>query len=250
MVELRIENGSDFLDAALAANEVFDGFDPWWRGHSVATWKLHPSVFRVDNAGNKYEQNIAQRFALKAPSRYPNCPDRNDAPRWLFLMQHYGLYTRLLDWTESILIATYFAVRDEQYHHEDGAVWALMGSNLNEDQTGNHYFLGPYEAPAYTLFREAFDLHGGKPSNTIVAISSYETDIRMMVQLSEFTLHGVPTSIEELPNSKKFLAKFVIPKAAKLRLKLALNLFGISESTLFPDLEHLAADLRKMRFEP
>jgi hypothetical protein len=165
-------------------------------------------------------------------------------------MQHYGLPTRLLDWTGSILIATYFAVRDEQYHDQDGAVWALMGSNLNDDQTGKHYFLGPREAPAYTLFAEAFDLHGREPSNAIVAISSYETDIRMMVQFSEFTLHGAPTPIEELPNSKKFLAKFVIPKAAKLRLKLALNLFGISESTLFPDLEHLAADLRRMRFEP
>ena len=165
-------------------------------------------------------------------------------------MQHYGLPTHLLDWTGSILIATYFAVRDERCHDEDGAVWALVGANLNEDQTGEHSFLGLSRAPASTLFREAFDPEGREPSNAIVAISSYETDIRMMVQLSEFTLHGAPTPIEELPNSKKFLAKFVIPKAAKLRLKLALNLFGISESTLFPDLEHLAADLRRMRFEP
>ncbi len=71
-----------------------------------------------------------------------------------------------------------------------------------------------------------------------------------MVQLSEFTLHGVPTPIEELPNKEKFLMQFIIPKAAKSELKALLKVFGFSESTLFPDLEHLAADLRGMRFGP
>lgn len=119
-----------------------------------------------------------------------------------------------------------------------------------EDQIGKNYFVGPSETPARTLFGEAFDVHGKAATDTTVAISSYETDIRMMVQLSEFTLHGASSPIEELPNKQKFLLRFVIPKAAKSRLKLTLNLFGISESTLFPDLEHLAADLQGLSFKP
>ena len=89
----------------------------------------------------------------------------------------------------------------------------------------------------------------GEPSKIIVAINSFQSDIRMMVQLSEFTLHGVPTSIEELPNKENFLVQFIIPKAAKSKLKRVLNVFGFSESTLFPDLEHLAADVREFRFQ-
>jgi hypothetical protein len=70
----------------------------------------------------------------------------------------------------------------------------------------------------------------------------------MMVQLSEFTLHGVPTPIEELPNNEKFLMKFIIPRGAKARLRRFLRAFGVTNSTLFPDLEHLAGDVKRMRF--
>lgn len=107
----------------------------------------------------------------------------------------------------------------------------------------------PGNPPASTLFREALGVHDGEPSNFIIATGSPQTDPRMMVQLSEFTLHGVPTPLEELSNKEKFLAQFIIPKAAKSGLKQLLSLFGITRSTLFPDLEHLAADLRSLRFK-
>ncbi|NQU72354.1 MAG: FRG domain-containing protein, partial [Rhodospirillales bacterium] len=233
--------------AALAAQ--FFGGNPWWRGHSISTWKLCPSVFRVEDAGDNYESNIAQHFMLGARARYPDCPDIKDAASWLFLMQHYGLPTRLLDWTKSILIATYFAVRDEEHHNQDGAVWAIVGSLLNEAQVGNRMFLAPTNEHASNLFHEVYGEAPREPSNKIVATNSFQSDIRMMVQLSEFTLHGVATPIEELPNRDKFLMRFTIPWAAKSDLKSLLGAFGITESTIFPDLEHLAKDLRMLRFK-
>ncbi len=245
--ETQIENATGLGHAAASATQNF-GTKPWWRGQSVSTWQLQPSVFRVDDPGHSYEQNIAQHFMLGARSRHQNCPDDHDASNWLFLMQHYGLPTRLLDWTQSILVAAHFAVRHEKYDHEDGAVWALKGTALNQEQVGNPQYLSPVGSPARDLFREALGVHKGKPSNCIVATNSHQTDIRMMVQLSEFTLHGTSAPIEELPNNDKFLMQFIIPKAEKPALRGLLTAFGISESSLFPDLAHLAADLKKQRY--
>ena len=41
----------------------------------------------------------------------------------LVTMQHYLAPTRLLDWTENLLVALHFAVRDPDQDKEDGALW-------------------------------------------------------------------------------------------------------------------------------
>jgi len=114
---------SELLSASWSVLSGFQG-QPWWRGHADASWRLVPGVHRADH-GPFYEANIATKFAQRAPTRHPNTPPEGALASWLFLMQHYGLPTRLLDWTESPLLATYFAVSEEGHATEDGALWAL-----------------------------------------------------------------------------------------------------------------------------
>ena len=57
-----------------------------------------------------YELRLLRKFRARAHLRHHTCPDYFDYFGWLSLMRHYGLPTRLLDWSESPLVAAYFAM--------------------------------------------------------------------------------------------------------------------------------------------
>src|SRR5262249_15805229 len=124
---------------------------PWFRGQSDANDPLLPSVFRA----NYDEFWMTSTFRLKALA-FGRTPETSRLDQWLFLMQHYGLPTRLLDWTESSTLAAFFAVAqwlesekpEENYRSSDMAVWMLHPVELNKlsgldnfpnTWTGNHY---------------------------------------------------------------------------------------------------------------
>jgi hypothetical protein len=103
----------------------------WFRGHAQADWTLVPSVHRhYDNLG---ERDLINRFRLGAPTRYSNCPEARDVAGWITLMQHFGLPTRLLDWTGSLIVAAYFAVSHEPRPGSGpAAIWVLLPNGLNK----------------------------------------------------------------------------------------------------------------------
>src|SRR6266571_1472215 len=94
----QLRNLSEVVIAAVEATDRFKAFPMWWRGQSDASWHLVPSVLRR-NKGPADEMALFARFHQRAPSRHARCPEAADVQSWLFLMQHYRLPTRLLDWT-------------------------------------------------------------------------------------------------------------------------------------------------------
>ncbi|MHB1626009.1 MAG: FRG domain-containing protein [Candidatus Dormibacteria bacterium] len=56
-------------------------------------------------------------------------PPTQDRLAWWELMQHHGVPTRLLDWTQSPFIALWFAFRDHQDGGDDVALWIFDSRN-------------------------------------------------------------------------------------------------------------------------
>jgi len=218
----------------------------WWRGQSNIEWNLHPSVFRY-NLDHQYEQNIIKIFRQRAISRDTNTPESNDDSSWLFLMQHHGLPTRLLDWTMSPLFACFFAVEDEANQDYDGALFALSPLKLNFNQVNVDGILLPGDGLVERVIHNAFS-DEQLITNYIVGILPPEMHIRVMLQLSVFTLHGVTISLDNMTDNFNYLLKFKIPKKAKNDLKSQLKTMGVRESNLFPDLDHLAKEIKSLRF--
>lgn len=148
--EQTFDRWRDLLDAVTAATAAFaarwnsSSAVPFFRGHSSTSYALAPGLFRPQN-GSWYspydEVNLFYEFRSRAGVLL-----QADFSSWdiLFCMQHYGLPTRLLDWTESfaaaLFIDVHFAKHDIRSFHsgltEDWVhhlAWTTPGSPEVQD---------------------------------------------------------------------------------------------------------------------
>jgi len=230
----------DFITAAEELNAEWPG-EIWWRGHASPTFVLQAGTHRAER-GSRYEQNLTLRFRQYAPTRHANCPAQEDFVSWLFLMQHYGLPTRLLDWSASVLIAAFFAVTDRP--DEDGVVFAIEPRRMNAATNGDPTLVPTTSSPARELFVGAFD--DRQTESRTIAVMTHEIDDRMLVQQAAFTIHGNEEPLDARSDAAEFVRRFDIPASAKQRLHSQLKIIGFRRFTLFPDLTNLALDLKEL----
>jgi hypothetical protein len=90
----------------------------WYRGCGKASYDLKPSLYRHQQS-RMIEDILVLEKDLIARFRQRSIPFHSrvltDPWEWLFLMQHYGVPTRLLDWSESPLMALFFAVTSARH---------------------------------------------------------------------------------------------------------------------------------------
>ncbi|MGA8659871.1 MAG: FRG domain-containing protein [Chthoniobacterales bacterium] len=251
-------------------DEIKPFWTPWFRGHEEVGWQLKTTLYRgndleVDRLFT-FEEELRGEFKRRGSQLAAelSLPAYDDEWGWYGLMRHYGAPTRLLDWSDGVLTALYFAVRDTQKEdrakqREDKAkkgsktapgacVWMLDPYRLDvlsfcpkDDALG--VALPDWE-PAEKYLPEIFagrKLRRAKPS----AVDPPHVFRRLSSQRSHFTVFGThPDGLEELRRKSGYLLeKITIPADAVPAIRIELELSGISEATILPDLEALSREL-------
>ncbi len=213
----------------------------WFRGQSRSGWTLVPKLLRGGRSDS--EIYLINRFKQNATPLLQQHP-RNEF-EWLFLMQHHSMPTRLLDWTESPLVALYFAVTENP--DEEGALWVLLPTVLNE-KSGYR----PDYRPEIPFFEDEH-LQNYLPETVArertsrllpIAAIAPRNSPRMQSQQGVFTIgHRDDTPVEDagaLGADRDHVWKYLIPPDCKATLRDQLKVLGITRFQLFPELDSLA----------
>lgn len=217
----------------------------WFRGQRSFSWELNASINRGYTRDD--EKNLTNRFRARAAIRRISTPGYEEHAEWLSLMQHYGLPTRLMDWSRSPLVATYFAllnaVEDRAEAEESAALWVLDPFALNECEGFQRLTLPVNAISARPLVRPAF-ASSSEELEKVMAVMAAEADMRMFVQQGCFTVHSAQAPLNAHQNADRFLWKIEIPKELIAEVSDQLRTVSFRRGDLFPDLDNLALEMR------
>lgn len=169
-------------------------------------------------------------------------------------MQHFGVPTRLLDWSESALVGTYFAADHDSSRCECGGtceptLWVLDPIRLNRLNPR----LDGYGDAVRILATSDNALESWAPGTEDarfapwpVAIYGTHNSARIVAQQGTFTVAGkTDASLEDSPavrDNDGVLEKIRI-KDTRERIMLNLRTLGLTRSAVFPDLAGLSHDI-------
>lgn len=242
MDEMIICSWNDLLTAVKAIQQLSKA-GLWFRGQGDHTWKLPPSVQRKEYRHRKTEQYMATNFMIETRRRKQDAPGPYNRAAWLELMQHYGLPTRMLDWSQSPLVALYFALSSKS--KGDAALWVLNPTALNVRMQFKDYLYPLDYSTVRPLLRGAFN-DQIKPTNKVIACCGVGHDLRVFVQQSNFTVHDTDVPLDALIGMGELLWRIRLPAEYKEGLLKDIDILGVHESTIYPDMEHIASEQRAM----
>jgi hypothetical protein len=214
------------------------------------------------------ENDLYEEFERCATQLCDIKPEEDWEWEWYFLMQHHGVPTRLLDWTDGALIALHFAVRDKHapvrsdslvyvldpYWLMDHLEKRLPDYKIAKENWGVFLKKHPNERFTEDDWDRSYlpdDEEGQKetplPKVPILFDSTHVTR-RIAAQRSRFMIFGNdPKWMAEMAARKdSHLQVITIPAGSIKEMRLELRDAGVTESVIFPDLDGLGRELKQI----
>jgi len=234
ILEVKLSSWKYFSD--YINQEVLDYTTYVFRGHGDSNWKLEPTLDRViksPTSPKRKEHLEAFKYSTRG-RRGTNPPKMENENDWWALGQHHGLYTPLLDWTESPFVALYFAA-----------------TSAFTEKTKSYSIHALAQTGVRMLNEKILDddsislINDKKPTVKLVNPLSDENS-RLVSQRGKFSRGPNNTDLESWISEhvslypalekKGVIMKMTIPSTGVKDCLRYLNRMNINNATLFPDL--------------
>lgn len=284
IIKHTVKNLSEYIKLVSEINREEDDL-AWFRGHENASFRLVPSILRdvsplEDARGNPLTggeyyvsegssvtgldaERMLDEFKRKSVPFLQFQP-KNDF-EWLFLMQHHGVPTRLLDWTTNALVALYFAVeflssknhkssRNSAFHFMDNdefrgdgvAIFSINPHKINKkfhdinypvDVSNDFESWQPYVYPTYSSKLDTY---------FPICILAPHISPRIRAQSGSFTLHGANIwPMDYYTELRPLIRKIFIPYSNAVKIREELHSLGITVSFIYPDLDGVSREIKE-----
>ena len=276
--KLRIGSVRTLLDILDKLNDdsYNENVSIFYRGHSNSKFELKPSIYRNKEL-IKNENRLFKDIIARSPSDFKDC---NSTFEKLVKMQHYSLPTRLLDITSNPLVALFFACKDETQMNEDGELYRF---EIKEDELKYYdsdtvsvvsniarrphdFSIQSIKGLANSTFNKKseiqyllHEIRSEKPHFSAVIDSKHIEMVfcvkpkldnpRIIRQEGAFFIFGISDDKTQCAKFDFIFESYIISKSEKQKMLNQLEALGINESTLFPEIDHVAKHLKDKYFK-
>ncbi|NVN91612.1 MAG: FRG domain-containing protein [Desulfuromonadales bacterium] len=222
-----------------------------FRGLVDSTYRLETTLMRLGGKYAELERHMLRNFKKYA---HRNVVEHDSLWHWLSVAQHYGLPTRVLDWTYSPFIAMHFATADIDKFDRNGVIWAV-------DYIKAHKLLPP-------KLRDWVEREGAN----VLTVELLSEVVNSLSQLNALDSEKVviffePPSIDDrIVNQYAFCSvmsdpclvlddwfvahpglckRIIVPASLKWEIRDKLDQSNVNERVLFPGLDGLSRWLKR-----
>jgi len=178
------------------------------------------------------EQSILDKF-MKHAVRFMEKEPKNKLEIMIHA-QHYGVPTRLLDWSTNPLKALYFAVENPTHDNTDAIVYTYSPKSWHATPSTSDM----------TDWNRLTAFHPSLINDRVAAQEGCFTLFPFSIKVEE-DLECLSDSPFKPQNEQVNIDSVIIPKQVKQAIRKQLEKLGVSDATMFPDLGGIAKNIRR-----